>query len=412
MKKILMLGTFDSKGHEFDYLYSELKRRGVEVVTMNVGIFEPVSSFHIDIDAAQIASEGGQNLDALRAAADRGSAMRVMCCGARITTERLQREGKIDGVISMGGGGGTSIATTAMQALPIGFPKVCITTLASGDTREYVGTRDIVLFPSIVDISGINKFSRMIISRAAGAIYGMTAAEPVNDPNDKPIVCLSMFGNSTRCIEQCADMLKRDGYEPIVFHATGGGGRSLEEFVREGHCAALLDLTTTEWADELAGGILSAGAERLDAVSKVDIPVVIAPGCLDMVNFGSYDTVPSHYKQSGRNFYSWNPMVTLIRTNNDENRSLGKIIAEKANAAKGSAAVIFPLRGLSILDGDGQPFCDREADAALAEAIKQNLRADIPYIEIDANINDSEFSKAAVELLYKLSKKQQTTQGG
>lgn len=405
MKKILMLGTFDSKGHEFDYLYAELRRRDMDVLTMNVGVYTPTSSFTIDIDADSVAREAGEDLEEIRRVGDRGQAMKIMCRGARILAVRLQKEHKIDGIISMGGGGGTSIASTAMQALPIGFPKLCITTLASGDTREYVGTRDVVLFPSIVDISGINKFSRMIISRAAGAICGMVSMDPMESENDKPIVCLSMFGNSTKCIEQCTEILKHDNYETMVFHATGGGGRSLEEFIREGHCAAVLDLTTTEWADELAGGILSAGETRLDAISAVDIPAVIAPGCLDMVNFGTFDTVPEKYKAAGRNFYSWNPMVTLMRTNEEECRALGKVIAQKANAAKGPVAVMIPLRGLSILDGKGQPFWDPKADAVLAETIKENLRADIPYVEVDANINDAVFSAAAVALLYRLWKK-------
>ena len=232
----------------------------------------------------------------------------------------------------------------------------------------------------------------------------MAAMEPMEDQNDKPIICLSMFGNSTKCIEQCTAQLEQDGYATMVFHATGGGGRALEEFIRSGHCTAVLDLTTTEWADEIAGGILSAGATRLDAISNVAIPAVVAPGCLDMVNFGSFDTVPEKYKAAGRSFYGWNPMVTLMRTNEEENRVLGKVLAEKVNAARGPAAVIFPMRGLSILDGEGQPFWDPAADAALAEAIKETLRPDIPFVEVDANINDADFSAAAVTLLYRLLK--------
>ena len=404
MKRILMLGTFDSKGHEFDYLYAELIRRNVQVLTMNAGVYAPTSSFPIDIVASEVAQAAGEDLENIRRIGDRGQAMKAMCEGARRLVVRLQSQHEIDGVISMGGGGGTSIASTAMQALPIGFPKLCITTLASGDTREYVGTKDVVLFPSIVDISGINKFSKMIISRAAGAICGMAAMEPMEDQNDKPIICLSMFGNSTKCIEQCTAQLEQDGYATMVFHATGGGGRALEEFIRSGHCTAVLELTTTEWADEIAGGILSAGAPRLDAISNVAIPAVVAPGCLDMVNFGSFDTVPEKYKAAGRSFYGWNPMVTLMRTNEEENRVLGKVLAEKVNAARGPAAVIFPMRGLSILDGEGQPFWDPAADAALAEAIKETLRPDIPFVEVDANINDADFSAAAVTLLYRLLK--------
>ena len=403
---VLMMGTFDSKGNEFAYLYKELLRRNVTVKTMNVGVFEPKGGFPIDIPAGQVAVRGGTELVELRRQADRGVAMRVMCNGARSIVKELQLQRKIDGIISMGGGGGTSIATTAMQALPIGFPKVCVTTLACGDTHEYVGTRDIILFPSIVDISGINQFSRLILSRAAGAVCGMMEKEPLVVDNEKPIVCLSMFGNSTAGVEKCAKLLKERGCEPLIFHATGGGGRSMEELIEEGHCKAVLDITTTEWADELCGGILSAGPSRLDGPGKAGVPHVIVPGCLDMVNFGSASTVPAKYK-SGRLLYEWNPMVTLMRTNKKENEELGYILARKANASKAPVAFAFPMRGLSILDGEGQCFCDWDTDRVLFDAIRSAARADIPIIEVDANINDDLFAKRAVELLFRIWKPQQ-----
>lgn len=401
---VLMMGTFDSKGNEFAYLYDELLRRDVIVRTMDVGVFEPKGGFPIDIPAGQVAHWGGKELEKLRAQADRGAAMRVMCNGARSIVKELQRQGAIDGMISMGGGGGTSIATTAMQALPIGFPKVCVTTLACGDTHEYVGTRDIVLFPSIVDISGINQFSRLILSRAAGAVCGMMEKQPLTVENEKPIVCLSMFGNSTPGVEKCARLLRQQGCEPLIFHATGGGGRSMEELIEEGHCQAVLDITTTEWADELCGGILSAGSTRLDGPGKAGIPHVIVPGCLDMVNFGSAPTVPEKYR-TGRKLYEWNPMVTLMRTNRQENEQLGHILAEKANASSAPVAFALPLRGLSILDGEGQCFCDWETDRVLFDTIRASVRADIPVIEVDANINDDLFAEKAVELLFQIWKR-------
>lgn len=330
--------------------------------------------------------------------------MRVMCNGARSIVKELQLQRGIDGIISMGGGGGTSIATTAMQALPIGFPKVCVTTLACGDTHEYVGTRDIILFPSIVDISGINQFSRLILSRAAGAVCGMMEKEPLVVDNEKPIVCLSMFGNSTAGVEKCAQLLKERGCEPLIFHATGGGGRSMEELIEEGHCQAVLDITTTEWADELCGGILSAGSARLDGPGKAKIPHVIVPGCLDMVNFGSTPTVPEKYK-TGRTLYEWNPMVTLMRTNRQENKQLGRILAQKANASTAPGGLCFPLRGLSILDGEGQCFCDWETDRVLFDTIRACCRKDIPIIEVDANINDDLFAQKSVELLFQIWKR-------
>lgn len=401
---ILMLGTFDSKGKEFDYLYQELVRRDVDVMAMNVGVFEPVSSFPIQISARDVAKAGGMELEELRRKADRGYAMRIMCQGARAYAVKMQAEGKIQGMIGMGGGGGTSIAATAMQGLPLGFPKVCITTLASGDTREYVGTKDILLFPSIVDICGINRFSAMIISRAAGAVCGMAEKEPIPDQNDKPIICVSMFGNSTPCVEKCTVILEEKGYAPMVFHATGGGGRSMEELIEEGHCTACLDITTTEWADEVCGGILSAGSNRLDGPGKVGIPHVIAPGCLDMVNFGSEETVPAKYREAKRLFYEWNPMVTLMRTNQEENIALGKILAEKANASKAPVAFIFPMRGVSILDGEGQPFCGWETDRVLFDTIEKYANPNIPIVRVDANINDDMFAEQAVELMLKIMK--------
>lgn len=398
-KRILMLGTFDSKGYEFAYMRSELVRRGVEVVTMDTGVFGSTGSFTVDITPERVAERGGASLDTLRASKDRGAAMRIMCQGARELAAELCRDGKIHGIIGMGGGGGTSIATTTMQGLPIGFPKVCVTTLASGDTREYVGTKDIVLFPSIVDICGLNRFSRVIISRAAGAICGMAELDAEPDTNDKPIVCISMFGNTTPCVEKCAALLEELGFAPIIFHATGGGGRSMEDFILSGHCAAVLDITTTEWADEICGGILSAGPKRLDGPGAAGIPHVIAPGCLDMVNFGSRGTVPPKYADGSRILYEWNPMVTLMRTSRDENIALGRILAEKANASPAPVAFILPLRGLSLLDAQGQCFYDAEIDEALFGAIRQNLRAGIPVEAVDANINDDLFAQRAVELL-------------
>lgn len=401
-KIILMLGTFDSKGKEFAYLYDELRRRGARVMTMNTGVLGTTELFPVDIPAEKVALQGGVELSVLRKNGDRGAAMAVMCQGARAVCQELYRSGQIQGVIGMGGGGGTSIATTAMQGLPVGFPKVCITTLASGDTSAYVGSKDILLFPSIVDISGINQFSRLIISRAAGAVCGMVATDPEADANDQPIVMLSMFGNTTACVEECARLLKERGYESLIFHATGGGGRAMEALIKEGVGVAVLDITTTEWADEYCGGSLTAGPQRLDGPGIAGIPHVICPGCMDMVNFGAMDTVPDRFRQGGRNLSVWNPMVTLMRTNREECAALGKILAQKANASKAPVAFILPKRGLSILDAEGERFWDPEADQALFDAIHQYANPEIPIMEVDANINDPAFAKCAVELLMEI----------
>lgn len=409
-KTVLMLGTFDSKGREFDYLYQELERRGVKVLAMNVGIFEPNCSFPVQITAQESALAGGVSLDELRRKGDRGFAMKIMCLGARKIAGKLVEGHLVHGVIGMGGGGGTSIAVTAMQGLSLGFPKVCITTLASGDTREYVGTKDIVLFPSIVDICGINHFSRMILSRAAGAVCGMMEYEPLIDENDKPIVCISMFGNSTACVEKCSVLLEKAGYATLIFHATGSGGRSMEELIVGRHCVACLDITTTELADEICGGILSAGVKRLDGPGEAGIPHVIAPGCLDMVNFGCQDTVPEKYRKAGRRFYEWNPMVTLMRTDKKENAALGRILADKANQSGAPVAFILPLKGLSILDGEGKEFCDWETDQILFDSIEKNVRKDIPVVKVDANINDDLFAEQAVGLLLQIMNKNLSNQ--
>lgn len=404
-KTILMLGTFDSKVNEFQYLYEELLRRGVAVMTMDVGVFKPQGHFHVDITSEEVAESGGRLLKDIRARGDRGEAMKYMSLGARSIALSLQKKGIIQGIISMGGGGGTSVAATAMQGLPLGFPKVCISTLASGNTQEYVGTKDIVLFPSIVDICGINRFSRMIMSRAAGAVCGMVELDPIISQNDKPVIAISMFGNSTPCVEKCSKILNEKGFATVIFHATGSGGKAMEDFIVEGNCIACLDITTTEWADEICGGILSAGSTRLDGPGKAHIPHLIVPGCLDMVNFGTMDTVPEKYVIAERKFYNWNPMVTLMRTNEKENEILGKILAEKANESLSPVAFLFPLEGISILDGVNQPFCDWKTDKILFESIRKNVKEGIPIKSVEANLNDDLFAEAAVENLLELMNK-------
>ena len=292
-----------------------------------------------------------------------------------------------------------SVVTAAMRALPIGVPKVCVSTVASGDTSAYVGAKDVVLIPSIVDVAGVNRISRVIFSRAAGAICGMVEREPPPGLDEAPIVVASMFGNTTECVNACVADLGGKGYEVLVFHATGTGGRTMESLIGEGLVDAVLDITTTEWADELCGGVFSAGPTRLDAAGAMGLPQLIVPGCIDMANFGGMETVPQRYRDAGRLFYEWNPAVTLMRTSVEENAEMGRIFAEKANAAQGPVAFLLPLRGVSILDGDGELFCDRDADAAFFDALKAHLHKEVPVYEMDSNINDPAFSTRAVELM-------------
>jgi len=403
-KTICLIGAFDTKGEEYAFVREQILSRGHKVFTVNTGVLGTTALFPVDVEADRVAESGRGNLEQLRKKKDRGEAMKVMCAGAARLIKSLYDEGKFDGIFGMGGSAATTVVTSAMRILPVGVPKVCVSTVASGDVSVYVGTKDITMIPSIVDVVGINRVSRIIFSRAVGAICGMVETDIPEATEDKPVITASMFGNTTECVNACVKELSAKGYEVLVFHATGTGGKTMESLVNEGLVDAVLDITTTEWADTVCGGVLDAGPERLDAPGRMGIPHLIVPGCVDMANFGAPDTVPAKYKEENRTFYEWNPSVTLMRTNNEENEKMGKVFAEKANAAKGPVAFLIPLRGVSILDGDGQPFCDREVDRAMFDAIKANVRAGIPVIEMDNNINDPEFSAKAVEMMLDLIK--------
>ncbi len=406
-KTILILGAFDSKGPEYAFLREQIMGRGHSVVTLNTGVLGSTDLFPVDVEAEEVACAGTGDLSALRQKKDRGEAMKIMAAGAPVVVRKLFAEGRFDGIIGMGGTGGTTVVASAMRALPLGVPKVCVSTAASGDTSAYIGTKDITMIPSIVDVAGVNRISRIIFTRAAGAICGMVEMELSVVADEKPVVTASMFGNTTECVNACVEALSKRGYEVLVFHATGTGGKAMENLVDEGLVDAVLDITTTEWADTICGGVFDAGPERLDAPGKKGIPHLIVPGCVDMANFGAKETIPHKYKETGRIFYEWNPSVTLMRTNLEENQKMGEIFAKKANAARGPVAFLLPLRGVSILDGEGQPFCDREADLAMFSSIRANLNNSIPIEEIDCNINDPKFSKKAVEMMLDLVKQVQ-----
>ena len=402
MATIMMVGAFDTKGVEYAFLREQILARGHEVLSVNTGVMGGCGAFAVDVDASEVAAAGGASLESLRAAGDRGAAMKAMGEGAAKVAEQWYAEGRFDGIVGMGGSGGSSVVTAAMRALPVGVPKVCVSTVAAGDTAAYVGSKDVVLIPSIVDVAGVNRISRVIFTRAAGAICGMVEAEPAPAGDDKPIVVASMFGNTTECVNACSAALSARGYEVLVFHATGTGGRTMESLIDEGLVDAVLDITTTEWADEVCGGVFSAGPDRLSAAGRVGLPQLVVPGCVDMANFGGMDTVPPKYKDGTRLFYEWNPEVTLMRTNAEENAQMGRIFAAKLNAAQGPVAVLIPLIGVSILDGDGELFCDRDADRAFGDALKVNLDEGILVREVDHNINDPAFAAAATALLLEL----------
>lgn len=398
VKTIAVLGTLDSKGQEHSFVADKIRERGHIPLLIDVGSYSD-PQVKPDYTRYDVAEAAGVNLKALYEAKDRGACVVAISDAVPVFIKKLAEESKIDGIISLGGGGGTAIATAAMRALPIGFPKLMVSTLASGNTAHYVGTKDIVMMPSIVDVAGLNSVSKMLFTRAAGAICGMVDTLVDFDKSEqKPIIVASMFGNTTECINQASEILTNAGYEVLVFHATGTGGKTMEALIETGMVSGILDLTTTEWADELTGATLSAGPNRMDAMSKMKVPTVIAPGCLDMANFGEIDTIPDTYKN--RQFYIHNPQVTLMRTNSEECAELGKIIANKANANTAPTVVLLPLKGISVISQEGEPFYDKEADMALFNAIKQNFKGEL--VELNCAINDEEFATAAAKTLLEI----------
>lgn len=395
-KTIVLVGALDTKGIEFSFVRDLIQARGLATVVVDFGILgDP--PFKADVSADEVARAGGGSLDELRASQDKTRAMRLMSEGLEKVVLKLHQEGRLDGVLGMAGSGGTAIATAAMRALPVGVPKLMVSTVASADVSPYVGTTDITMMPSVVDVAGLNVISRRIYANAAGAIAGMVEQETPAVVEERPLISASMFGNTTQAVDHARELLEAQGYEVLVFHATGAGGRTMEGLIEAGFIAGNLDLTTTELADEVCGGVLSAGPDRLLAAARKGIPTVLVPGCVDMANFWGIDTVPEKYRS--RNLYEWNPNVTLMRTNAAENKLIGGMIARAANQSVGPVAVLAPLKGVSQLDSPGGAFWEPEANQACFEAIKSNLNPAIPYIEMDNNINDPEFSARAVELL-------------
>ena len=399
MKTIAVVGTFDSKGKELSYVKEVLEGLGLNTITIDCGVFQP--KVETDVSNAQVAAEIGEDIKEIAAKKDRALATEVMSRAMEKIVPRLYEEGKFDGIISLGGTGGTSLATPAMRALPIGVPKVMVSTVASGNTQQYVGTSDIVMYPSIVDVSGLNSISTKIFTNAALAIAGMVKFEHEEKIEKKPLIAATMFGVTTPCVDTAREYLESLGYEVLVFHATGMGGRTMERLIEDGYFAGVLDLTTTEWCDQLVGGVLAAGPNRLEAAARTGTPQVVSVGALDMVNFGPMDTVPGRFK--GRNFYKHNPTVTLMRTTVEENKKLGEIIAEKLNATTGPTALMLPLKGVSMIDVEGGPFYGPEEDKVLFDTLRENIDTNkVELIEMDVDINHKDFALAAAKKLVEL----------
>ncbi|HEX8681321.1 MAG TPA: Tm-1-like ATP-binding domain-containing protein [Ardenticatenaceae bacterium] len=398
MATILLIGTLDTKGAEYGYVRDLIRERGHQTLVMDAGVVgEP--PFVPEISAAKVAGAGGGSLAQLREQNDRGAAMEVMMRGAAQLAARLYGEGRFNGVLALGGGGGTVIATTAMRELPVGVPKVMVSTVASGDTRPYVGVKDITMMYSVVDIAGLNRFSRRILANAVGAVCGMVEQE-VPEAEDRPLLAATMFGVTTPCVTRVRERLEEAGYEVLVFHATGAGGQSMEALIADGFVEGVADVTTTEWCDELVGGVLSAGPNRLEAAGRAGVPQVVSVGALDMVNFAGYETVPPEFRE--RNLYRHNANVTLMRTTPEESAELGRIIAGKLNEATGPTVLLLPLQGVSAIDKEGGPFYDAEADEALFNALRAWVRPPVELVELDLHINDPAFADAVADRLLDL----------
>lgn len=403
MPTVALLGTLDTKGEEYAWLKDRLAELGVGVLAIDVGSFS--TSPLADISAEEVITAAGADAAELRSRRDRGEMLTVMGKGAAKVVRRLADEGRIHGFLAVGGSGGSSVAAPAMQALPVGLPKLLVSTMASGDVQPYVGAVDSTLTYSVVDVAGINSISAVVLGNAAAGIAGMAKAyetrlsEP--DGDHKPLVGVTMFGVTTPAADEARKALTELGYEVLVFHATGTGGRAMEKLVESGMLAGVCDLTTTELADDLVGGVLSAGPDRLEIAGAKGIPQVVSLGALDMVNFGPMDTVPPKF--AGRNLYVHNPTVTLMRTTAEEMAELGRRIATKLAAATGPTQLFIPLRGVSAIDVEGGPFRDAEADDQLFTALRDGLAGTAAVVrELDQAINDPGFGKAMAEALHHL----------
>ena len=470
---VLLVGTLDTKGAEFAYVRDRLQRAGVSVLVVDAGVLG-APAFVPDISREAVFTAAGTTYGQVKTAADRGRAVELAAKGVAKLAADLHKRGELSGVLGLGGSAGTTIATAAMRALPVGVPKLMVSTLASGQVQHYVGTRDVMMMYSVVDIAGLNRISRAVLDNAADAMAGMargarptppsplpegkggvepnpltpfpkkeggtepnatgtTSQAPVLSPSpssgprealltgpeskeggvgegfqaesspDKPVIAATMFGVTTPCVEAARKVLESAGYEVLVFHATGTGGRTMEGLIRDGLIAGVLDITTTELADELAGGVLSAGPDRLTAAAIMGVPQVVSLGALDMVNFGPRETVPERYKE--RLFYQHNPTVTLMRTTPEEMDRLGKDIAERTSAASGPTCVLVPLKGVSAIDAEGKPFWWPEADAALFQSVRNWIAPYVELVELDQHINDPAFAEACARKLLELIQK-------
>lgn len=399
MKTVAIIGTFDTKGEEFAYVKTRFEELGLKTLTIHCGVFDPQTA--PDVSNTEVAAAIDIDMSVIVEKKDRAFATETMTRGLAKLLPSLYANGRFDGVFSMGGSGGTTIATAGMRKLPIGVPKVMVSTMASGDTFPYIGASDIAMFPSIVDVAGVNSFSATIFNNAVAAMAGMLEHEAPRREDHRPLVAATMFGVTTPAVQKAQAYLEDQGYEVLVFHATGTGGRCMEALVNDGFIKGVLDLTTTEWCDEIVGGVLAAGPDRCAAAALCGVPTVLSVGAVDMVNFGPLETVPSEF--AGRNLYKHNPTVTLMRTTSEENRLVAEAIASKVNLSTGPCTVMLPLKGVSMIDAEGQPFYGPEEDEVLFSTLEECILPDVvEIVKMDAHINDDEFAVAAAQKLVDL----------
>jgi uncharacterized protein (UPF0261 family) len=402
---VALVGTLDTKGAEFQWVADRLREHGVDVVVVDAGVGTGGSfTSPVTVPAEEVAAAAGVSIDRLRAGNDRGAAVSAMGEGAAAVLGGLAAAGRLDGVLALGGSGGSSIAARAVRDLPVGLPKLLVSTMAAGDVSPYVGASDVTMMYSVVDIAGVNRVSRAVLGNAAAGIAAMAqayAARAGEEQAGRPLVAASMFGVTTPAVDAARARLDELGYEVLVFHATGAGGRALEALARSGLLAGVLDVTTTELADDLVGGVLTAGPDRLTAAGIAGIPQVVSLGALDMVNFGPRDSVPERF--ADRTFFIHNPTVTLMRTTQEENAELGRRLGAKLAAATGPTALVVPRMGVSALDADGMAFRDEPADAALFAAVVDAVHGSaVTVVDVNAHINDKELAVRMADLLHEL----------
>jgi uncharacterized protein (UPF0261 family) len=414
MTTVVLLGTLDTKEHEYKFVMDCLHEAGVESIMVDFGVLiDP--EFQPDIGAQEVARQGGEELRDLRSSTERSdtraNALATMTKGLIKILKQLREENRCDAVFGLGGSGGSSVISEAMQSLPIGVPKLLLSTMASGNVGGYIGTKDIAIMYSVTDIAGLNRVSRPILRNAAYGIAGMAKGVSAAEVESKPLISITMFGITTTGVLRIVEKLEENGFETIVFHANGSS-RAMEELIDEGLINGIIDYTLSELTDYTLGGAFHAGPNRLEAAGRQGIPQLVVPGGIEVLNFGPRETVPDKYDQPERKLIIHNPYVCAVRINQQESVQLGTLVAEKLNRAKGPTAVIVPLNGLDKYEAppDG-PWIDKEKDRALFNALRLNLRPDIAYTEIDDYINNHEFADAIVEAFVELWKEHQKEKG-